>query len=128
MTIGDRMTWVELPFVDEPLDSADHVGNGKDAEFELRLGSGLQVTLAATHVRVEIDGHVDVQVSSEGDLSLRISYRGEGLYLRRGRVGWPEEDGKWPAEFREDAQAWVAGGCEGDLLWAPEVEIRLGSS
>jgi hypothetical protein len=76
-------------------------------------------------VRVEADRGVVVDVSSWDDVSLRIEYLGSDLYLHSGRFGYPGDYDEFVTEFLALTQSWLAAGCEEELRWVVEVELRL---
>jgi hypothetical protein len=118
-------SWVTLPFAGERLASVVHFGNGKDADLTLTFAGGRRVVLPVSAVRVEADRGVVVDVSRWDDVSLRIEYLGSDLYLHSGRFGYPGNFDQFVAEFPAEAQSWLAAGCEEELLWVVEVELRL---
>jgi len=120
-------SWVTLPFVGERLASVVHFGNGKDADLELTFASGRRATLPVSAVRVEADRGVVVDVSSWDDVSLRIEYFGPDLSLHSGRFGVPDYDDEFDAGFLAVAESWLAAGCQEELRWVVEVELRLAS-
>ena len=119
----DVANWIAMPLAGERLESVVFFGNGKDAELGLTFADGRRVTLPTSAVRVEVDGGIVVDLSSWDDISMRIDYRGPDLHLHSGRFGFP--DGEEDADFLEAAQSWLAEGCEEDLGWVVEVEMRL---
>jgi len=118
-------SWVTLPFAGERLTSVVHFGNGKDADLTLTFAAGRRVVLPVGTVRVETDRGVVVEVTRWDDVSLRIEYLGPDLHLRGGRFGYPGDYDKFVDEFLASAQAWLAAGCEKELLWVVEVELHL---
>jgi hypothetical protein len=127
MAIANSIGWVTLPFVGAPLKSVIHMGNGKDADLQLTFASGSIVTLPVSRVRVEADRGVVVDVSGWGDLELRIEYSGPNFYLHSGRFTFPENTGSTTAEFLDEAQSWLAEGCNREFLWVVKVELHLAS-
>jgi hypothetical protein len=123
----DVANWVTLPFAGERLASVVHFGNGKDAELLLTFAGGRRVTLPVNAVRVEVDRGVVVDASRWDDVSIRIEYLSSDLYLHSGRFGYPGDSDEFAAEFLVGAQAWLAAGCEKELLWVVKVELRLES-
>jgi hypothetical protein len=118
-------SWVTLPFAGERLESVVHFGNGKDADLTLTFVGGRRVVLLVDAVRVETDRGVVVDVSSWDDVSLYIEYLGSDLYLHSGRLGYPGDHDNFVDEFLALAQSWLAAGCEEELLWTVDVELRL---
>jgi hypothetical protein len=116
---------VALPFAGERLESVVQFGNGKDLELRIAFATGRRLKLEVGGVRVEVDGGVVVDTSCWDDVSLLIEYRGPDLSLHSGRFG-DGEDGV-DADFTAEAQSWLATGCEGELSWVVEAEIRLNS-
>src|SRR5215468_9959882 len=116
-------SWVTLPFAGERLESVVHFGNGKDAELTLTFAGGRRAVLPVNAVRVEADRGVVVDVSRWDDVSLTIQFLGSDLYLHSGRFGYPDD-----GEFLACAESWLAAGCEEELSWTVEVELRLASS
>jgi len=121
----DVASWVTLPFDGERLASVVHFGNGKDADLTLTFAGGRRVVLPVSALRVEADRGVVVEVSRWDDVSLIIEYLGTDLYLHSGRFGYPGAGDQFDVEFIPDAQSWLAAGCEKELLWVVEVELRL---
>jgi hypothetical protein len=125
----DVSNWVTLPFAGERLASVVHFGNGKDADLLLTFAGGRRVTLPVSGVRVEADRGVVVDASRWDDVSLRIEYLGSDLYLHSGRFGCPGDRdeflARFVASFPAEAQSWLAAGCEKELPWTVEVELRL---
>jgi hypothetical protein len=123
----DVASWVMLPFAGERLASVVHIGNGKDAELQLTFASGRRVMLPVSAVRVEVDRGVVVDASGWDDQSMRIQYLDPDLYLHSGRFGCPDGGDESVAGFLAEAQSWLAAGCEEQLTWVVEVELRLAS-
>ena len=123
--------WVTLPFAGERLESVVHFGNGKDAELTLAFAGGRRAVLPVSAVRVEADRGVVVDVSRWDDVSLTIQFLGSDLYLHSGRFGDPDDGdevfAKLLPELLAEAHSWLAGGCEKELGWTVEVELRLTS-
>jgi hypothetical protein len=114
-----------LPFAGERLESVVHFGNGKDAELTLTFASGRRVIVPVDGLRVEVDRGVVVDVSRWDDVSLVIKYLGPDLHLHSGRLGYEDDHDEWTAEFLAETRAWLAAGCEKELSWTVEVELRL---
>jgi len=121
----DVTSWVTLPFAGERLASVVHFGSGKDAELRLAFAGGRRLMLPVNAVRVEVDRGIVVDVSAWDDVSIRIEYLGSDLYLHSGRFGFPDDGDACDARFLADAQRWLAAGCEEQLLWGVDVELRL---
>lgn len=123
----DVAGWVTLPFGGERLESAVHLGNGKDAEFRLTFAGGRRMVLSVSAVRVEADRGIIIDVTSWGDLSIRIEYLGHELRLRGGRIRFPDDDDESGAEFLAEVESWLATGRVEELAWVVEVELSLAS-
>lgn len=123
----DVASWVTLPFAGERLESAVHLGNGKDAELRLAFTGGRRVVLSVSAVRVEADRGITVDVSSWDDVSIRIEYLGRDLQLRDGRMRFPDDGDESGAEFLAEAQSWLATGCAEELPWVVDVELSFAS-
>lgn len=123
----DVASWVTLPFAGERLESAVHLGNGKDAELRLAFPGGRRVVLSVSAVRVEADRGITVDVSSSDDVSIRIEYLGRDLQLRGGRMRFPDDGDESGVEFLAEVESWLATGCVEELAWVVEVELSLAS-
>lgn len=120
------MSWMELPFDGERLESVVHFGSGKDAELKLVFANGQPRVIPVNEVRFQIDGGVIIEVSPWDDVSLRSEYRAPGLTFHSGRVGIPEEnDDEIMAVFRDEVQSWLATGHAEELGWVVEAQISL---
>jgi hypothetical protein len=122
------MSWVALPFEGERLESVVQFGNGEDLELRMASAAGRRVTLAVSAVRVEADCGVVVETSCHDDVSLLIQYRGPNLALHSGRFRPGAGDDDVESEFVREARSWLAAGCEGELSWVVEAEVRLTSA
>jgi hypothetical protein len=122
----DSAIWFTLPFVDEPLTSVTHIGNGKDADLVIECASGRRLEVGVSHARVETNHDILVEVSPYDDVTLTITYTGRGLTLRRGRIHFSDDE-RWLAAFLADAHAWVESG-ERALGYVVHAELWLGSA
>lgn len=122
----DDTTWFHLPFAGEPLASLTHIGNGKDADIVLKFANGKHKEFGASHVRVETDHGIVVEVSPIDDMTLTSTYTGNGLWLRRGRIHFTDDE-RWLEEFLDDARAWAESDYRA-LGYVVNAELWLGST
>lgn len=125
----DPMTWLDLPFADEPLASAVLYASGKHGEeIELKLRSGREVTITMSDLVLVTDGHVEVSMSSYDDFIVQSDYQAADLRLRSCRVGLDMFglEAADEAEFRAEVEDWIAGRGIRELS-VPDAEIHLGS-
>jgi hypothetical protein len=113
-----------LPRIGVPLKSAVYFGSGKNAQLKLWFRDGLEIALGVHNLRVETDRGVVVVTSAWDDVSLIIEYTGPGLRLQRGWFGISSDPSEC-AQFANDANAWLDGGCKGELSWTVGVELSL---
>ncbi|QSB16879.1 hypothetical protein JQS43_11685 [Natronosporangium hydrolyticum] len=122
----DSSTWFTLPFIDEPLASVTHAGNGKDADLVIEFATGRRMEFGVSHARVETGDGIIVEVRPYDDATLTITYTGSGLTLRRGRIHFTDDE-RWLAEFLADAHDWVESG-QRTLGYVVHAELWLGST